>query len=148
MLTVKFKKLNPDVKLPVKGSSHAACYDVYADSIMISSNRVIVGLGFATEFAAGWKGVIVPRSNLTKHSWVLNNSMGIIDADYRGEWKIIFTQVPVVMDGHVGTTSFPYKVGDRVAQIYFDKVEDVVFMEYDELNGTSRGEGGFGSTGV
>lgn len=148
MPTVKFKKLNPAVKLPVKGSSHAACYDVYADSITISGNKAIVGLGFATEFSAGWKGVIVPRSNLTKHNWVLNNSMGVIDADYRGEWKAVFTQIPVIVGDHVGGTSFPYNVGDRIAQIYFDRVEDVTFIEYDTLNDSSRGAGGFGSTGV
>lgn len=144
MLTVKFKKLNPDVKLPVKGSSHAACYDVYADSITISGNKAIVGLGFATEFSAGWKGVIVPRSNLVKYNWLINNSLGIVDPDYRGEWKAIFTSIHV----DVYPPEFPYNVGDRVAQIYFDRVEDVNFIEYDSLNDSSRGAGGFGSTGL
>jgi dUTP pyrophosphatase len=141
MLTVKFKKLNPDVKLPVKGSSHAACYDVYADSIKINDNKAVVGLGFATEFPAGWKGVIVPRSNLTKYKWVLNNSMGVIDCDYRGEWKAIFTSIG-------DNDWFPYSVGERIAQIYFDKVEDVTFVESEELNDSSRGTGGFGSSGL
>jgi dUTP pyrophosphatase len=79
---------------------------------------------------------------------MLNNSMGIIDSDYRGEWKVVFTQIPIPIDGHMGTTGFPYQVGDRVAQIYFDKVENVKFVESEELNDSSRGEGGFGSTGV
>ena len=141
MLTVKFKKLNPDVKLPVKGSSHAACYDVYADSIKINDNKAVVGLGFATEFPVGWKGVIVPRSNLTKYKWVLNNSMGIIDSDYRGEWKVIFTSIG-------DNDWFPYSVGDRIAQVYFEKVEEVVFEEVNDLSETDRGSGGFGSTGT
>jgi len=143
MLKVKFKRLADDVKLPVKGSPHAACYDVYARYIIGSGsdNKITVGLGFATEIPSGWKGVMVPRSNLTKHNWVLNNSMGIIDSDYRGEWKAIFTP----LGPNLG---FPYNVGDRVAQIYFDKVEDIKFIEVDELDESNRGEGGFGSTGL
>ena len=144
MLTVKFKKLAHDVQLPVKGSSHAACYDVYARYITGSGNKITVGLGFATEIPEGWKGVMVPRSNLTKHNWVLNNSMGVIDSDYRGEWKLIFTPIQV---GSI-VPDFPYNVGDRVAQIYFDKVENINFIEVAELDQSNRGEGGFGSTGV
>ena len=141
MLKVKFKRLADDVQLPVKGSSHAACYDVYARYITGNGNKITVGLGFATEIPEGWKGVMIPRSNLTKHNWVLNNSMGIIDSDYRGEWKAIFTP----LGPNLG---FPYNVGDRVAQIYFDKVEDVTFIETKELEDSNRGEGGFGSTGL
>ena len=141
MLKVKFKRLADDVQLPVKGSSHAACYDVYARYITGNGNKITVGLGFATEIPEGWKGIMIPRSNLTKHNWVLNNSMGIIDSDYRGEWKAIFTP----LGPNLG---FPYNVGDRVAQIYFDKVEDVTFIETKELEDSNRGEGGFGSTGL
>ena len=141
MLKVKFKRLADDVQLPVKGSSHAACYDVYARYITGNGNKITVGLGFATEIPEGWKGVMIPRSNLTKHNWVLNNSMGIIDSDYRGEWKAIFTP----LGPNLG---FPYNIGDRVAQIYFDKVEDVTFIETNDLEDSDRGEGGFGSTGV
>lgn len=142
MLKVKFKKLHEDVKLPVKGSPHAACFDVYAHSITFRDNgKVTVGLGFSTEIPEGWKGVIVPRSNLTKHYWVINNSMGVIDSDYRGEWMVIFTKVDL-------NFGFPYTVGDRVAQIYFEPVHQVEFEEVDNLSSSERGEGGFGSTGI
>jgi dUTP pyrophosphatase len=142
MLTVKFKKLHADVKLPIKGSSHAACYDVYAHSVSnVSDGKIKVGLGFATEIPVGWKGIIVPRSNLTKYTWVLNNSFGVIDSDYRGEWMAIFTPIGY----NVG---FPYQVGDRVAQIFFDKVEEVELLEVDSLEDSDRGTGGFGSTGL
>ena len=142
MLKVKFKKLHEDVKLPVKGSSHAACFDVYAHRIISESNgNVTVKLGFATEIPEGYKVIIVPRSNISKHHWVMSNSMGVIDADYRGEWMVVF-----------GPTSlnfgFPYEIGDRVAQIYFDKIVDVEFEEVNTLSESDRGAGGFGSTGV
>ena len=142
MLKVKFKKLHEDVKLPVKGSPHAACFDVYAHRIISeTAGKVTVKLGFATEIPEGYKGVIVPRSNLTKYHWVMNNSIGVIDADYRGEWMVIFSPTSF-------NFGFPYEVGDRVAQIYFDEVVDVEFEEVGELNESDRGIGGFGSTGV
>jgi len=144
MLKVKFKKIHASAKLPVKGSLHAACYDVYADSITFDNDKVKVGLGFKTEIPVGYKGIIVPRSNLTKYNWVLNNSFGIVDADYRGEWMSIFTPIQI---GSI-VPDFPYGVGDRVAQIYFEKVLDIDFEEVIELSDTQRGEGGFGSTGV
>jgi len=145
MLKVKFKKLNDDVKLPVKGSSHAACFDVYAHSITnMNDGKVKVGLEFATEIPIGWKGSIVPRSNLTKHNWVLNNSIGVIDSDYRGEWMAIFTPIQI---GSI-VPDFPYEIGERVAQIFFDKVEEVELLQVDSLEDSNRGTGGFGSTGV
>jgi len=142
MLQVKFKKLNADAKLPTKGSLDAACFDVYATSMERSGpGKITMGLGFATEIPQGWKGVIVPRSNLTKHHWMISNSPGQIDADYRGEWKIVFTSTRE-------NTTFPYSVGERVAQIFFEKVEIAQFIEVESLDDSFRGEGGFGSTGL
>lgn len=146
-LKVKFKKLQSSVKLPVKGSSHAACFDVYAHSITYDDKhprKRTVGLGFATEIPEGYCGVIVPRSNLTKFYWIMNNSIGIIDSDYRGEWKAIFTNIT----DNAWLYPFPYEQGERIGQIYFRKVEDVIFEEVDDLDESDRGSGGFGSTGL
>jgi dUTP pyrophosphatase len=152
MLQVKFKKVTDDVKMPYKGSENAACYDVHAHSIVHKENgKVHVGLGFKTEIPVGYKGIIVPRSNLTKFNWVLNNSFGVIDADYRGEWMAIFTAIPTITfdpDGGHGLNNFPYNVGDRVAQIYFEPVLDVTLAISEDLEESERGEGGFGSTGL
>ena len=149
MLKIKLQKVTEDARMPYKASSEAACYDVYAHSITIKEEgKVIVGLGFKTELPKGYRGVIVPRSNLTKSFWMLNNSIGIVDADYRGEWMAIYTQIPVPMGTHWGTTNFPYNVGDRVAQIYFEEVIDTLLIEDDNLSDTARGSGGFGSTGL
>lgn len=142
---VKFKKLSDDVKMPIKGSPQAACYDVYAHDITSTTgNKVTVGLGFQTEIPKGFRGIIVPRSNLTKHDWVLNNSFGIIDSDYRGEWKAVFTS----LKGNVTENQFPYGVGERVAQIYFEPVYNVDLILTSELEDSERGSGGFGSTGL
>lgn len=143
MLVVNFKKLHADAKLPVKGSSGAACFDVYATSVTLDQNGVATyRLGFATQIPEGWRGVIVPRSNIAKHPWVLANSMGIIDCDYRGEWMVKFKCISNYLE------TVPYSVGDRIAQVYFEKVVDVAFAEVEDLEQTERGDGGFGSTGV
>lgn len=145
MIQVKFKKISDDVKMPIKGSNYAACFDVYAHDITSNANnKIVVGLGFKTEIPVGYKGIIVPRSNLTKYDWVLNNSFGVIDADYRGEWKAVFTS----LRGTVMDNQFPYGVGERVAQIYFEPVTLVDIIQVHELEESERGEGGFGSTGL
>ena len=144
-MIVKFKKKDDSTEIPVKGSLYAAAYDVHVHSISYPApNKVCVGLGFYTEIPVGYRGIIVPRSNLTKHDWVLNNSHGVIDADYRGEWMAIFTS----LNGPTESNPFPYKVGDRCAQIYFDRSDATTFYITDELSDTERGEGAFGSTGV
>lgn len=148
-LKIKLQKVTEDARMPIKGSEQAAAYDVYAHSITSKEEgKIVVGLGFKTEIPRGYKGIIVPRSNLTKFYWVLNNSYGVIDSDYRGEWMAIFTSVPVLFNGNLGTTNFPYNIGDRVAQIYFEEVLPVNFEVVPELESSERGEGGFGSTGL
>jgi dUTP pyrophosphatase len=140
MLKIKLQKVTEDARMPIKGSEHAAAYDVYAHSITETGGKVKVGLGFKTEIPKGYKGIIVPRSNLTKFNWVLNNSYGVIDSDYRGEWMAIFTGLSEEL--------FPYSVGDRVAQIYFEEVLPISFDVVPELEQSERGDGGFGSTGL
>ena len=143
MLQIKFKKKDEQTKLPFTGSLNAACYDVYAHSIKLERpDKIIVGLGFSTEIPPGFKGILVPRSSISKTNWFLANSMGIIDADYRGEWMMVLRTT-----GSVMYDALPFAIGERCAQIYFEKVNDVEIEEVNELSDTTRGEGGFGSTG-
>ncbi len=143
MLKIRFKKKDEQSKLPIKGSLNAACYDVYAHSIKVERpDKIIVGLGFSTEIPPGFKGILVPRSSIAKTNWFLANSMGIIDADYRGEWMMVLKTV-----GSVIYDALPFGVGERCAQIYFERVNDVEIEETIELSDTERGSGGFGSTG-
>jgi dUTP pyrophosphatase len=144
-LKIKLQKTTEDARMPIKGTADASCYDVYAHSITSSENgKINVGLGFKTEIPKGYRGILVPRSNLTKFRWVLNNSYGVIDSDYRGEWMAIFTQI----DNTDSNDTFPYGVGDRVAQIYFEVVLPITFDVVPELEQSDRGEAGFGSTGL
>lgn len=144
MLNVKIKLKDSLAKVPLKAHESDACYDVYAHSISgIDDDKVKIGLGFMTEIPTGWKGVVVPRSNLAKTDWIFGNSLGIIDSSYRGEWMIILKYI-----GSAGRIAhLPYSVGDRVGQIYFEPVQDVSFLSVERLSQTERGAGGFGSTG-
>ena len=174
MLEVKIKPVRENFKMPVKGSDHAACFDCYASEIEVQPDgSVHVKLGFETEIPEGWRADLLPRSNITKYPWVLANSEGIIDSDFRNEWQARFRPVPYnqsieffddvyVDSGKIEVTGngsaikvpllfinkFPYKVGDRVCQIRFERVNPVNFILSDETSETERGLGGFGSSGV
>ena len=148
-MIVKFKLLDGG-KLPTKGTEYAACFDVYARKIGHNGDGLVICyLGFMTEIPVGYKGVLITRSNITKHSWVMANSFGIIDSDFRNEWQMRFRMIPTIkVNNSVQGWQFPYKEGERVGQIYFEKVLDVEFEIVNELNETERGLGGFGSTGI
>lgn len=150
-MKIKIKRLNPDLPIPKKESKGAVCMDVRASQIIqTESNLVTVKLGFSTEIPKGYKGCIVPRSSFTQKGWVMQNSPAQIDSDYRGEWMIKFEGIPVCTDYRQNTiyASFPFQIGDRCAQIYFEKEEEYEFEEVLELSNTNRGEGGFGSTNI
>jgi len=136
----------PGGKMPVKGSENAACYDVYARKIEKRSDGLVkCYLGIKTSIPNNYKGIVIARSNLTKYDFVLNNGIGIIDPDDRNEWQARFRPI-----NKASIIDFPYKEGDRVAQISFEKINTVEFISVKEheLENTKRGTGGFGSTGV
>lgn len=154
-MKIKFRRLNENAVVPVFATKGAACADVVATEIVKQdSYNVTVKLGFATEIPEGYKGVVVPRSSFTQKGWVMQNSPAQIDSDYRGEWMLKFQSLTfdAISTRHglidLLPEDFPYQVGDRVAQVYFEKVEQAEFVVVDDLESTQRGEGGFGSTGV
>lgn len=150
MLKVKFKKLHKDAVIPKVATKDAACVDVIATEIKQDGPFRIVYLGFSTEIPKGYKMCIAPRSSFTQKGWVMQNSPAQIDSDYRGEWMVKFEAIPVEVNE--GTSIFlyeyfPYKVGERCAQCWLEKVEEFEFEEVEELSNTDRGDGGFGHTG-
>lgn len=145
MPTVKFLRLRPDAQLPKYATARAAGLDLFAcndDDIVIEPQSVaLIPTGFAMELPDGYEAQLRPRSGLAlKHAISLPNSPATIDADYRGEVKIILI--------NHGKEPFIVKKGDRVAQMVIAKVEQATFIEVDALSETARGEGGFGHTGV
>ncbi|MCD8211086.1 MAG: dUTP diphosphatase [Prevotella sp.] len=141
---LKIKKLKEDTRIPTKAHPTDAGFDLYADiqqpiSIGAFKNEKI-GTGVAIELEEGTFGMIVARSGLaTKYGIRPSNCVGIIDSDYRGE-----VIVPLTND-----SAFPYTVnpGDRIAQLIVMPYVKVNLQEEEELEGTIRGAGGFGSTG-
>lgn len=143
-MTVSFKFISKNAKLPEIKTTGAAGADLYA---CIDSNIIIqpgetkfIPLGFKTEFEPGYVGLIYARSGLAcKHGLAPANKVGVIDSDYRGEWM-------VALHNHSDRTE-QVAPGDRIAQVIFQKVELPNFVVVDDLSDTERGEGGFNSTG-
>ncbi len=145
-------KLIEDGKIPVKGEKNAMCWDCYVRKIEhLENGKVKCYLGFAATPPNGYGIRLIPRSNLTKYFWVLNNSVGIGDEDYKNEYLAIFTPLPKrnisIPQFSTGLDLFPYEAGDRVCQMEIYKREDFEFEQVEELPGNDRG-GGMGSTGL
>jgi dUTP pyrophosphatase len=101
-------------------------------------------LGFAAEIPDGYVGLCLPRSSISNYDLVLCNSMGVIDAPYRGTWKMRFK--PVCSDPYMTPKNF-YRIGDKVGQLMVIPRTFLYFIEVNKLNETQRGSGGFGSSG-
>jgi len=135
---------NEDVKLPVKMSELAAGFDLHAavqePVVLNPGERKLIPTGFAIAMPAELEAQIRPRSGLAyKHGITCLNAPGTIDADYRGEVKVLLV--------NLGQEPFAIERNERIAQMVFKSVPAVEFTEVDELSDTVRGAGGFGHTG-
>ena len=141
MITVKFQKLHPDAVMPFQGSEWAAGFDLTAVSgDWDSCNEVFVyRTGIAVEIPERHVGLLFPRSSIFRVPLQLSNSVGVIDADYRGEIKAMFRRA--------SSMGKPYEVGERIVQLVVMPVPQVAYVEAKELSRTKRGTGGYGSTG-
>ena len=102
--------------------------------------RKVIGTGLKIALPEGFEAQVRPRSGLAaKHGVSVLNAPGTIDADYRGEIGVILV--------NLSNTDFKIENGERIAQLVIAKHERAVWLEVEQLNETSRGEGGFGSTG-
>jgi len=144
-LQIKIKTELPNATIPQYMSDGAACADLIAakETIKLELTGPIVeyDTGIAFEIPKGYVGLVFPRSSVTtKTTLMLGNGVGVIDSDYRGTVKFQFRNV----NPGVGKK---YTVGDRVGQIMILPIPNVEFISATTLSNTSRGEGGFGSTG-
>ncbi|MHB1687481.1 MAG: dUTP diphosphatase [Ignavibacteriaceae bacterium] len=146
-IPVKIKKISPDfadVELPSYATSESAGMDVRAalkeDMIVRHGEIVLVPTNLSVEIPHGYEIQVRPRSGLAiKHGIGILNSPGTIDADYRGEIKIILF--------NFGKEDFKISCGDRIAQIILSKVYLAKIVQSENLSNSARGEGGFGHTG-
>lgn len=143
-VVVRFKREagGEDIELPSYQTAGAAGMDVRAAEQLIlePGQTLLVATGFSMAVPMGYEAQLRPRSGLAlKHGITLLNSPATIDADYRGEVKIILT--------NLGGEPFPIQRGDRIAQMVIARVEQVKIETVTELDDTARGAGGFGHTG-
>lgn len=144
MIPVKIKKLD-GARIPEYTSSGAAGADIYSfldESITLNSGETrLIPTGLFLEIPEGYEAQVRPRSGLAlKNGITLLNSPGTIDSDYRGELKIIVTNLgdnPFIIENHM-----------RIAQLVFNKVYQGNFIETGDLSSTERDSGGFGHSGV
>lgn len=134
-----------DVRLPQKMSELASGFDLYAavaePMILNPGQRALVPTGIAISMPGQLEAQIRPRSGLAfKHGITCLNTPGTIDADYRGEVKVLLI--------NLGAEPFTIQRNERIAQMVFQTVPLVVLEEVDDLDETARGEGGFGHTGT
>ena len=142
VLVVTFKKLRPDVSIPVRAHPDDAGLDLRcAEAFTLApGERKNVGTGLAVAFASGHAALVLPRSGLAaKLGVTVINSPGLVDAGYRGEIGI-----PLV---NHSTDLFSAAAGERIAQLVLIALPAVQILEASELDETVRGAGGFGSSG-
>ncbi|WP_274361410.1 dUTP diphosphatase [Paenibacillus thermotolerans] len=145
-IEVKMVKLpgNEDVPLPVKMSSGASGYDLHAavpEPVTLQpGERALIPTGFSLSMPDGLEAQVRPRSGLAfKHGITTLNTPGTIDADYRGEVKVLLI--------NLGQEPFTVSRGERIAQMVFQLVPEISIALTDTLDDTERGAGGFGHTG-
>ena len=147
-MNIKVKKLNDKAKLPTRGSDQAAGYDLYScfpddwgERLVIQPNETVkINTGLSMELPEGYFGAIFARSGLAiKQGLRLQNSVALIDSDYRGEYIVALHN----------DSDFEQRIydGDRIAQLVLLPYQQMEFKEVEELSDTDRGSGGFGSTG-
>ncbi|MGO4106793.1 dUTP diphosphatase [Paenibacillus sp. YAF4_2] len=147
MFQILFKRLegNEDIALPSKMSEWAAGFDLQAavsePVVLAPGERKLIPTGLAMAMPPQVEAQVRPRSGLAfKHGITCLNSPGTIDADYRGEVKVLLI--------NHGQEPFTINRGERIAQMVIQQLPEITIEEADDLPDTVRGAGGFGHTGV
>ena len=142
-LKVKIKKLAEEAKVPKVEHHGDAGFDLYANenTALKPGERKLISTGIAMSFEKGYEAQVRPKSGLAiKHGLSLVNTPGTIDSGYRGEVKVILI--------NHGEEEYLVEKGKKIAQVVFNKIEEPEIEEVEDLDETTRGEGGFGSTGL
>ena len=134
------KKLHEQAQLPKRGSAAAIGADLCSveDVTLQPGERKLIPTGLAIEIQDGYYGRVAPRSGLAVKQGI-DTMAGVIDSDYRGEVRVLLI--------NLSNEPVSFQTGDRIAQLIIEKAEAFDYEWADELNDTSRGAGGFGSTG-
>jgi dUTP pyrophosphatase len=137
------RRLDPDLPLPAYAHPGDAGADLRAaeEVVLPPGGRATVGTGLAVAVPDGYAAFVHPRSGLaSRHGITVVNAPGTIDAGYRGEVRVVLLNTDPA-------EPFTIRRGDRIAQLVVQPVAQARFLDVDQLPGTPRGDGGFGSTG-
>ena len=139
-MEVKIRLTNAKTKMPTRATAGAAGWDVYAieDKWIPAGLWIKINLGFALEIPKGWCALMIGRSGLLKDKGIAGQ-VGLIDHDYRGEIGIMLI--------NLSAERYHIRKGHRIGQLLFMQNPEIRLKETKELMTTSRGTGGFGSTG-
>ena len=141
MIFASFKKTHPDAVKPKYSLEGDGCLDLWAATREEDDmGNIVFNTGIAIEIPEGFVGLLFPRSSVTKTEFILGNSVGVIDSNYRGDIMLKFTKTEM----RRGKSYYP---GDKIGQLLIIERPKVMLREVEELSDTNRGSGGFGSTG-
>jgi len=142
-MKIQIRRLHPDAVPPVAHHEGDAGGDLVAieTCVLAPGARALIATGLAIAIPDGFAGLVLPRSGLaSRHGVTCANAPGLIDPGYRGELKVALVNLDPQQ-------TYTVKSGDRIAQLVIIATPTTDFVEVEELPESSRGEGGFGSTG-
>ncbi|HEX5191614.1 MAG TPA: dUTP diphosphatase [Solirubrobacteraceae bacterium] len=142
-MTLRVVRLDPRATIPSRAHPGDAGLDLRAlhDATIEPGRRASIATGIAVEIDPGHAGLVLPRSGLAaRHGISVVNAPGLIDAGYRGELRVLLLNTD-------RSETFELQAGDRVAQLVVVAIATEDPVEVDALSETSRGDGGFGSSG-
>ena len=165
MYKVLVKKLDKNAVIPSRAHDNDAGFDMVATRKNITEKYVEYGTGIAMHIPDGHVGLLFPRSSVTKKDLILKNSVGVIDAGYRGEISFRFYLYGGRIEQNISNGFFGkiklfnnwycqddnwdmYEVGDKIGQIIIIKLPKIEMVEIDDLEESERGTGGYGSTDI
>jgi dUTP pyrophosphatase len=137
---IKIKKLNPDAIIPKYshvGDAGMDLFSVEKDFILKPKHRAVVKTGLSIELPKSYVSLVWDKSGVARSG--IKTMGGVLDSNYRGEYKIILI--------NLSSENYEIKKGQKIAQLLIQKIETAEIEEVDELSETTRGGGGFGSTG-
>jgi dUTP pyrophosphatase len=140
---LRFKLISEGARTPTRAHDGDAGLDLHAAEAasLAPGERASVGTGVALEIPTGHAGLVLPRSGLAaRHGIALVNAPGLIDSGYRGELRVLLL--------NTGAERFEVAIGDRIAQLLLTPYADAEPVEVAELGSSTRGAGGFGSSGA
>jgi dUTP diphosphatase len=143
-VNLRVRRLDRRAVLPTRAHDDDAALDLYAlePTVLGPGERASVTTGIAVEIPEGHAGLVLPRSGLAlRHGIALVNAPGLIDPGYRGEVRVLLLNTD-------RSAPFEISTGDRIAQLLLVRTEVSAPIEVEELSASTRGAGGFGSSGV